>query len=103
MVLKQRKYGKLVPYNCRMRHTFYDPSAYFLAKPLIDWCFQRLSKQNQEICGMEAGNMPNDDPAKLSLATRNLGQPKLLDPVRNTFRMLHRQQRYQRIYDDARC
>ena len=51
--------------------------------------------------------MPNDDPAKLTLASfvaaRNLGQPKLLDQVRNTFRMLHRQQRYQRIFDDARC
>ena len=37
---------------------------------------------------MEVGNMPNDEPAKLTLASsiaaRNNGQPKLLNQVRNT-------------------
>ena len=46
--------------------------------------------------------MPNDEPAKLTLASsiaaRNLGQPKLLDQVRNTFRMLHNSKRTEEAY-----
>ena len=46
--------------------------------------------------------MPNDEPAKLtlanSIAVRNLGQPKLLDQVRNTFRMLLGSKRTEEAY-----
>ena len=46
--------------------------------------------------------MPNDEPAKLTLASsiaaRNEGQPKLLDLVRNTFRMLHNSKRTEEAY-----
>ena len=51
---------------------------------------------------MEVGNMPNDEPAKLtlarSIAAQNQGQPKLLDLVRNTFRMLHNSKRTEEAY-----
>ena len=46
--------------------------------------------------------MPNDKPAKLTLASsiaaQNQGQPKLLDQVRNTFRMLHNSKRTEDAY-----
>ena len=46
--------------------------------------------------------MPNDKPAKLTLASsiaaQNQGQPKLLDQVRNTFRMLHSSKRTEEAY-----
>ena len=51
---------------------------------------------------MEVGNMPNDKPAKLTLASsiavQNQGQPKLLDQVRNTFRILHNSKRTEDAY-----
>ena len=69
---------------------------------MTDWCFHRFPEHDQEICRMEVGNIPNDEPAKLTLASsiaaQNQGQPKLLDQVRNTFRMLHNSKRTEEAY-----
>ncbi len=51
---------------------------------------------------MRFRNMPNDEPAKLTLASsiaaRNQGPPTLLDQVRNTFRMLRNSKRTEEAY-----
>ena len=73
-----------------MRPISKNPSAYFLATPMVDWYFQRFPEHREVIRRIEVGNMPNNEPTKLTLASsiaaRNQGQPKLLDLVRNTLR-----------------